>query len=90
MLQQIEHLRDHGTLPDRVDYSKDDEEAKADETSNQGFRKCESNDAIIETTGSTSLESEIGGRPSDPTTSDLPKEGTSETQNKGIQEDTNK
>ncbi len=86
--QQIEHLRDHGKLPDRVDYSKIDEEAEKANTSNSN--SVDSNERNIETTGSTSLESEIGGRPSDPTTSDLPKEGTSEIQNKGIQEDTNK
>ena len=86
--QQIEHLRDHGKLPERVDYSKvDGEEA---ENAKQDSETAESNNAVIETTGSTSLETEIGGRTSDPTTSDLPKEGSSDNQNRGIQEDRNK
>ncbi|KGR76585.1 ATP-dependent zinc metalloprotease FtsH [Ureibacillus manganicus] len=86
--QQIEHLRDHGKLPERVDYSKvDGEEA---ENAKQDSDTAESNNAVIETTGSTSLETEIGGRTSDPTTSDLPKEGSSDNQNRGIQEDRNK
>ncbi|CAM5215971.1 ATP-dependent zinc metalloprotease FtsH OS=Ureibacillus acetophenoni OX=614649 GN=ftsH PE=3 SV=1 [Ureibacillus acetophenoni] len=92
--QQIEHLRDHGKLPDRVDYSKvDNVETDKTEPANPTSDSVESTEPAIEKTGSTTLESDIGSRPSDPTTSDLPKLGPSSpsgTQNKGIQEDTNK
>ncbi|HWL25033.1 MAG TPA: ATP-dependent zinc metalloprotease FtsH [Ureibacillus sp.] len=89
--QQIEHLRDHGKLPDRVDYSKVDAEEQGNaDNSNSSTENAGSNDAIIERPGSTSLENEIGGRPSDPTTSDLPKEGNVDPRNSNIQEDTNK
>ncbi|CAM5212668.1 ATP-dependent zinc metalloprotease FtsH OS=Ureibacillus acetophenoni OX=614649 GN=ftsH PE=3 SV=1 [Ureibacillus acetophenoni] len=76
--QQIEHLRDHGKLPDRVDDSKvDNVETDKTEPANPTSDSVESTEPAIEKTGSTTLESDIGSRPSDPTTSDLPKLGPS-------------
>jgi cell division protease FtsH len=92
--QQIEHLRDHGTLPERKDYSQQDSESITIETVTETASNettTESKDVAVETTGNTALEKEIVGQGSDPTTSDLPKEKdpTSDSAN-GIREDRNK
>ncbi|BDH59945.1 cell division protein FtsH [Ureibacillus massiliensis 4400831 = CIP 108448 = CCUG 49529] len=88
--QQIEHLRDHGKLPERADYSNADEEGTEQQADPQS-NVTEANDTVVEISGSTSLEQQINREPVDPTTSDLPNEKTvTEDRNKGIQEDTNK
>lgn len=90
--QQIEHLRDHGKLPERKDYSQDTESITIEtvtETASNGTTS-ESKDVAVETSGTTSLEKEIVGQHSDPTTSDLPKEKDPNSDSNGIQEDRNK
>ncbi|OCS84812.1 ATP-dependent zinc metalloprotease FtsH [Caryophanon tenue] len=64
--EQIEHLRDHGTLPDR---SKTPQLAKPTDT--------QSTEASIETAGTPSLEKRVTGD-ADVSTQDLPKEGGSD------------
>ena len=64
--EQIEHLRDHGTLPDR---SKTPQLAKPTDT--------QSTEASIETVGTPSLEKRVTGD-ADVSTQDLPKEGGSD------------
>lgn len=96
--EQIQHLKDHGTLPDRVDYSKENEQADNAKSASTAETESETKETdsdakniAVEKAGSTSLEKEIVGRGSDPTTSDLPNEDNlSSDQRKGIQEDTNK
>lgn len=88
--QQIEHLRDHGKLPDRVDYSKVDDERIVIESTNETAKKNESEDVVVEISGSTSLENQIVGQTPDPTTNDLPKENRTPENRDGIQEDRNK
>ncbi|MFP3918112.1 ATP-dependent zinc metalloprotease FtsH [Lysinibacillus telephonicus] len=91
--QQIEHLRDHGTLPERKDYSQqEDSESITIETVNESKDKTsESNDVAVETSGTTTLEKDIVGQGTDPTTADLPKEkDLSSDSTNGIQEDRNK
>lgn len=86
--QQIEHLRDHGTLPDRKDYSKVEEGNATPETSEKN--DADSKDVAIETSGNISLEQQIVGQTSDPTITDLPRENESSKPTDGIQEDRNK
>ncbi|MFC7687640.1 ATP-dependent zinc metalloprotease FtsH [Ureibacillus sp. GCM10028918] len=86
---QIEHLRDHGTLPERKDYSKVEEDSTV-ELSKPGSENPESKDLAVETTGNTSLEKEIVGQTQDPTIKDLPKEKDSTQSTEGIKEDREK
>ncbi|KOS70335.1 cell division protein FtsH [Lysinibacillus contaminans] len=67
--QQIEHLRDHGTLPERVA-----EPAVIEENKTIGLAKDA--DTVVETAGTPSLEKEVVGKKADPTTTDLAKEGS--------------
>ncbi|SOC26416.1 membrane protease FtsH catalytic subunit [Ureibacillus xyleni] len=88
--QQIEHLRDHGKLPDRVDYSKVDDERIVIESTNDTVKSSESNDVVVEISGTTSLDKQIVGQTPDPSTSDLPRENRTPENRDGIQEDRNK
>ena len=67
--QQIEHLRDHGTLPVRVA-----EPAVIEENKTIGLAKDA--DTVVETAGTPSLEKELVGKQADPTTANLAKEGS--------------
>ncbi|MFJ7953675.1 ATP-dependent zinc metalloprotease FtsH [Lysinibacillus sp. NPDC096418] len=67
--QQIEHLRDHGTLPERVA-----EPTVIEENKTIGLEKDA--DTVVETAGTTSLDKEVVGKKADPTTADLTKEGS--------------
>jgi len=87
---QIEHLRDHGTLPERKDYSKVEEENTTIEISKQSSENPESKDLAVETTGNTSLEKEMLGLKQDPTVTDLPKEKDVPQSNDSINEDREK
>ena len=87
---QIEHLRDHGKLPERVDYSKVEEENTTIEISKAGPVVREPKDSSVETAGNTSLEKDVVGQKPDPTTTDLPKEKDSTRSTDGIQEDREK
>lgn len=77
--EQIEHLRDHGTLPDRS--SSDSKKTSTTSTTK------EVTTTIVETAGSVSLNQEVIGNDVDPTVGELPKqtEGTDAT--KPIRED---
>ncbi|HCG4536060.1 TPA: AAA family ATPase, partial [Salmonella enterica subsp. enterica serovar Typhi str. AG3] len=86
---QIEHLRDHGTLPERTDYSKVDDEETVELTKTSS-ENPEAKDVVVETPGNTSLEKEIVGQTQDPTVTDLPKEKDSTQSTEGIQEDREK
>ncbi|MEK9200314.1 ATP-dependent zinc metalloprotease FtsH [Ureibacillus sp. 179-F W5.1 NHS] len=89
--QQIEHLRDHGTLPERKSYSNvDNENATNEDTQVVSTDEAGTTEAAVETSGSTSLEKQIVGETTDPTVSDLPKEDSSSKPADGIQEDRNK
>ncbi|MDI7743847.1 ATP-dependent zinc metalloprotease FtsH [Lysinibacillus fusiformis] len=87
---QIEHLRDHGTLPERKDYSKVEEGNTTIEISKQSSENPESKDLAVETTGNTSLEKEMLGLKQDPTVTDLPKEKDVPQSNDSINEDREK
>ena len=87
---QIEHLRDHGTLPERKDYSKVEEENTTIEISKPSSEKPESKDLAVETAGNTSLEKEIIGLKQDPTVTDLPKEKDVPQSTDSIREDREK
>jgi len=87
---QIEHLRDHGTLPERKDYSKVEEENTTIEISKQSSENPESKDLAVETTGNTSLEKEMLGLKQDPTVTDLPKEKDVPQSSDSINEDREK
>ncbi|HWL12360.1 MAG TPA: AAA family ATPase, partial [Ureibacillus sp.] len=87
---QIEHLRDHGKLPERVDYSKVEEENTTIEISKAGPVIREPKDSSVETAGNTSLEKDVVGQKPDPTTTDLPKEKDSTQSSDGIKEDRDK
>ena len=67
--EQIEHLRDHGTLPERVA-----EPAVIEENKTIGLEKDD--ETVVETAGTPSLEKEVVGEKADPTTADLTKEGS--------------
>ena len=86
---QIEHLRDHGTLPERKDYSKVEENASV-ELSKPSSDNLESKDLAVETAGNTSLEKEIVGQTPDPAVTNLPKENDSTQSTDGIKEDREK
>ena len=85
--QQIEHLRDHGKLPERIDYSKVDE---VETSSANAEENTESKEVTVETAGNDSLEKQIVGENTDPTTSDLPKEDSNAKPSDGISEDRSK
>ncbi|MDN4495365.1 ATP-dependent zinc metalloprotease FtsH [Ureibacillus aquaedulcis] len=86
---QIEHLRDHGKLPERIDYSKVEEDS-AVELSKPASENSEPKELAVEKAGNTSLEKEIVGQTQDPTITDLPKEKNSTQSTDGIKEDREK
>lgn len=67
--QQIEHLRDHGTLPER-------EEEPAVIEKNKTIGLAKDADTVVETAGTPALEKELVGKKVDPTTADLAKENS--------------
>ncbi|MFF5996828.1 ATP-dependent zinc metalloprotease FtsH [Lysinibacillus sp. KU-BSD001] len=78
--EEIEHLRDNGTLPessiqamDEAKESKEQEKTEAEPT--------------VEVAGTPTINNDILGKKSDPTVADLPKEEPSSERPKGIDED---
>lgn len=69
--EQIEHLRDHGTLPERVA-----EPSVIEENKTIGLAK--DTDVLLEKAGTPSLEKEVVSKKADPTTADLSKEGSAQ------------
>jgi cell division protease FtsH len=65
--EQIQHLKDHGTLPERPDYSKED-------TAEPVLLEKKDVTAVVETSGTPSINKEITGE-KDPNAADLPTEG---------------
>lgn len=65
--EQIQHLKEHGTLPERKDYSKEDAEEV----------KAESADVVVETAGTPAVEKQVVGE-KDPTVADLPTEDSTD------------
>ncbi len=80
--QEIEHLRDHGTLPPV-------EEEPADEESTPSVELAKEATPTVETAGNASINKEVVNNPVDPTIADLPKEGLPERP-QGIDEDRQK
>ena len=71
MRKQIEHLRDHGTLPPEepvaaVELAKEEPAAQEPEAL-----------PILEKAGSPSINNEVIGKQQDPTVEDLPKDSSS-------------
>ncbi len=65
--EQIQHLQEHGTLPERPDYSKE-------EKAEQVLLEKQDGPTVVETSGTPAVDKEITGE-KDPNVTDLPKEG---------------
>lgn len=75
--EQIEHLRDHGTLPDR----------SSGATKQTSTATTEGKASTVETAGSANLNQQVIGNEEDPTVAQLPKEHEATDETKPIQED---
>lgn len=65
--EQIQHLQEHGTLPERPDYSKE-------EKAEQVLLEKQDGPTVVETSGTPAVDKEITGE-KDPNVTDLPTEG---------------
>ena len=80
--QEIEHLRDFGTLPEEVvevDLAKEEPAVKELEA-----------EPILEKAGSPSINNDVLGKEQEPSTLDLPKSGPELKKQQGIDEDPNR
>ncbi|MCZ2260588.1 ATP-dependent zinc metalloprotease FtsH [Sporosarcina sp. G11-34] len=73
--EQINHLKDHGTLPDRP----------YDNNGNKEIITVEAEEVVVEDNGT--VIADVTGAPSDPSIGDLPEESTPDVPNNSIQED---
>ncbi|WP_431028604.1 ATP-dependent zinc metalloprotease FtsH [Lysinibacillus sp. LZ02] len=78
--EEIEHLRDKGTLPESSIQAMDEAKERKEQ------EKAEA-EPTVEVAGTPTINNDILGKKSDPTVADLPKEEPSSERPKGIDED---